>query len=140
MRKQLLAVAVLATTLVAAAAGPNPIITLAGATAAAKLTAQQQAALAPRVEALNTALTKVVTAQASVANGTAEQRAQVHASLRGIHEECMKLHHEIMQQLEPEQRAAYMEYVHQQLKAAGLDPAQFHHSHGGPGLIPHGVH
>jgi hypothetical protein len=67
--------------------------------------------------------------------------AQVHASPR-IHEECMKLHHEIMQQLEPEQRAAYTEYVHQQMKAAGLDPAQFHHQqpHGGSGLIPHGVH
>ena len=140
MRKQLLAVAMLSTTLIAARPMPSPIITVAGAVAAAQLSPAQAAALAPRVQALNAALEKVVAAQATLPHATAEQRARLHASLPGVHEECLRLHQEILQQLDPEQQAAYLEYVHQQMKAFGLDPAQFHHGHGGAGLMPHGAH
>lgn len=128
MRRQLLAVAVLAGVLVAAGRGPDPVITVAGTTAAVKLSAAQQAALAPRVKALDTALQKAVAAKATSARAGAGQQTVPHVTLEGVHEECLRLYHEIGEQLDPEQRAAFMAYLHQQMTAAGLDPAVFHHA------------
>jgi hypothetical protein len=139
MRKQLLAVALLAVTMIAAARGPDPIITVDGAAAAAKLSPEQKAALAPQLTALNAGLGKVAAAVKTSHTATAEQRAKVHASLQGVHEECMRLYHEIIQQLDPEQRAMFVAYLHQQLEAAGIDPVQLHGAgHPGHGAMPHG--
>jgi len=150
MKKQLLAVAALAGTLIAALPGPDPIITVAGAAKAAKLSSEVRASLAPRIEALNAAFQKVVAVQ-SVSehaasqerpheHGTSQQGPQSHASLDGIHEECMRLYHEISQQLDPEQQEAFAAYLHAQLKAAGIDPATVHGGmHPGPGHSPHGT-
>lgn len=137
MKRQLLAVAVLAGVLVAAGRGPDPVITVAGTSAAVKLSAAQREALAPRVKALDAALQKAVAAKATAGRAAAGQRTVPHVTLEGVHEECMRLYHEIGEQLDPEQRAAFMAYVHQQMTAVGLDPAAMHHA---GAQIPHAPH
>jgi hypothetical protein len=136
MPKRLLTATLLATVLIAARPGPEPVITVDGAAAAAKLSPQLKVALAPRLTALNAGLEKVAAAVKTSHTATVEERTRTHASLQGVHEECMKLYHEIAAQLDPEQRDAFVAYLHQQMKAAGIDPAQMH-----PGVImKHGDH
>jgi hypothetical protein len=135
MSRQLL-LAALAGTLIAALPAPDPVITVEGAAAAAKLGPELRAALAPRITALNQRLEQVRAVRTASVRATPAEQTRLHASLGGIHEECMKLYQEISGQLDAGQREAFMAYLHAQLKAAGLEPA---HLHGGAHL-PHGVH
>jgi hypothetical protein len=141
---------VLAGVLVAAGPGPDPVITVAGTSAAVKLSAAQRDALAPRVKALDAALQKAVAAKAASvkaasvkagsagsARAAAGQGTVAHVSMEVVHEECMRLYHEIGEQLDPAQREAFMAYLHQQMTAAGLDPVEIQHT---GGRIPHAPH
>ena len=173
MRLQLLATAALATALVAATPGPEPIITLDGVGAAARLTPELRSAIAPQVTALNTALEKVVAAHKrgaaaphrqmhaalKAAHGQAAGTANIHEALKALHgknadpslhekmkalhgsgdhpdelHEAMNAVHAIIEQLDPEQRAAFIQYLHAQLEAAGVSNPHAHgagtHSHG----------
>lgn len=134
MKKRLVAVAVLTSVLVASSPGPTPVITLDGVSAAAKLSPELRAALAPQVKALNASLEKMVALKAAP-KATAQQRAHVHDSMKGIHEDHEKLHEAIITQLDPEQRAAFFKYLHEQMKAAGLDLT--HPPHDGRAHPPH---
>ena len=127
MRKQMLALAVLTTVLVAAAPAPDPVITLDGVSAAAKLTPELRTALAPQVKALNARLEKMVAIRAEARKSSDPHNGDLH--------EVMKAIHEIMKQLDPEQREALHEYLHAQMKAAGLEiphHPRHHGTHGEP--------
>ena len=131
--KQLLTSLIAACTIVTAAGpSPDPVITLEGVAKAAKLSAERKATIAPQVKALNTRLEQMVATKA------AEKTAQARPNhgpghVRPSHDDpMMKELHELMQQLSPEQRAALHEYLHAQLKAAGLEiPLNWQHGNHG---------
>ncbi|NJD09919.1 MAG: hypothetical protein FIB01_05550 [Gemmatimonadetes bacterium] len=150
MKTKLLAVALLAGTMAAALPGPDPIITVDGAAKAAKLSSELRALLAPRIEALNAAFQELSAAQGRSEqetpaqlphrHGTAPSGPRPHVSVDGMIEECMRLYHEIGQQLDPAQQEAFAAYLHAQLKVAGFDPATVHHTlHPVPGYFSHGA-
>jgi hypothetical protein len=122
MRKQLLALGMLMLVLVAATPAPDPVITLDGVSKAARLTPELRTALAPQVKALNAKLEKMVALRAE-----ARKANQAHSP---EHDEVMKAIHEIMKQLDEEQRAALHEYLHAQMKAAGIEIPQHPRHHG----------
>ena len=90
MRKQLLALLV-APIVLAAARGPDPVITIEGVSAAAKLSPAARAALAPKVKSLNAMLEKMLPAHKEAAKAAGTQRAD--------HHELMKEHHDLMTEL-----------------------------------------
>lgn len=123
------------------AAGPEPIVKLDAAAAKAKLTAAQKQAVAPVIAKLNTQLTKAVALHAAQKHkaqqnhGADHQRPHPHdGDMRAIHEQFLKLHEELKATLTPEQLQAVIEYVHEQMKASGLEPSHFAH-----GVRGHGV-
>jgi hypothetical protein len=120
MRK-VLALVVLAMIPLAATPGPSPIITLDGVSAAAKLSPELRTAVAPRVKALNAMLEKVAAARANAPKAKAERATHTHGALDAHHDEFSNAIREITKQLDPEQRAAFYEYLHAQLKAAGIE-------------------
>jgi hypothetical protein len=116
MRKHLLGLALVLPVLLAAAPGPDPVITLDGVSAAARLSPQKRAAIAPQVKALNARLEKMVEVRLAAKAGTAKA-ADPHCDLH----EVMKGIHELMEQLNEQERQALHEYIHAQLKAAGIE-------------------
>jgi hypothetical protein len=135
MKQQLMALVASTTLLVAAAPAP-PVITLDGISVAARLSPELRTAIAPHVKALNAGLERIVALQAGLSKATAEQRAQKHEAMKTMHEDCRKLHEEIVEQLDPEQRAAFFQYLHEQMKAAGIQMP--HPPHGERAHPPHG--
>src|SRR5262245_61185162 len=131
---------VLTAGLVAAAPGPDPVITLEGVSAAVKLSPELRAALAPQVKALNTHLEKMVAVQAGARQATPQQRAELKAALKAHHDECSELLHEMVKQMDPEQRAAFHQYIHEQLKAAGIELPMDHKNHDHGEHSSHDVH
>jgi hypothetical protein len=128
MRKQLLALASLSIVLVAATPRPDPVITMKGVDEAVVLGTELRTAIEPRIEALNATLEKVAAGRAETPEAVHERRARMHEAMDGIHE--------IMKQLDPEQRAAFHAYLIAQLKAAGIE---IHHSgHDGAAHPSHG--
>ena len=115
----------LAVFLAAAAPAPRPIITLDGVTTAVKLDATARSAIAKQVDGLNTGLVKIVTMYRAYPTASAKQREQLHRDMKAIHDRCLALHDEIIKTLDPAQRAAFYQYLHAQLKAAGIDVEQF---------------
>jgi hypothetical protein len=128
MRKSLLALAALTTVLVAATPGPSPVITLEGVSAAAKLSPELRATLAPQIEALNARLEKMVAIKGDASKASEQERAYTNDAMKDIHE--------IVKQLDPEQRAAFFEYLHGQMKSAGIHMT--HPPHGERDHPPHG--
>ena len=121
MKKLLASLIAVCAILTAAGPGPDPVITLDGVAKAAKLSAERKAAIAPQVKALNTRFEQMV---ATKANAKTPHARPNHGPdhVRPNHDDpLMKELHELMQQLSPEERAALHEYLHAQLKAAGLD-------------------
>ena len=119
MRKQVLALSVLTTVLVASASASagfagsaDPIITVDGLSTAAKLSAELRTTLAPKIKELNARFEKIVTVLAEQGKGSKQHNAEMHEAMKGIHE--------IMKQLDPDQRAAVHAYLLGQLKAAGI--------------------
>src|SRR5262245_56740725 len=112
MRKTLALAAMIMMPL-AAARGPEPVITLDGVSAAAKLSPELRAAVAPKVKALNAMLEKAA-ASSKAPKATTERSAHEHGPLDAQHEEFSKLIREITQQMDPEQKAAFYEYLHAQ--------------------------
>jgi hypothetical protein len=133
MRKPFLLAAM--TMVLAAAAPPDPVITLDGVSSAAKLSAELRTAVAPKVKSLNTALEHIVAGKTGAPSAGPEQRVRTHQEMKARHDDIHKLIQELMQRLDPEQRAALHEYLHGQMRAAGIElPA-----HHGPGMHrPHG--
>jgi hypothetical protein len=129
MRMRMMALGALATVLVAAAPGPSPVITMEGMSAAVKLSPELRAALAPQVKALNAHLEKIVAVHTGARKATAQQRAEIHEALKAHHDECKQVLHEMIKQMDPEQRAAFHQYLHEQLKAAGIE-IPMDHDHG----------
>ena len=128
MRKQLLALLV-APIVLAAARGPDPVITIEGVSAAAKLSPSARAALAPKVKSLNAMLQKMIPAHKEALKATGTQRD--HHELMKEHHDLMTELHEVMKQLSPEQRAALHEYLLAKCKEAGIEiPAEWQQRHG----------
>jgi hypothetical protein len=129
MRKQLLALLV-APIVLAAARGPDPVITIEGVSAAAKLSPAARAALAPKVKSLNAMLEKMLPAHKEAAKAAGTQRADHHELMKEHHDLMTELH-EVMKQLSPEQRAAVHEYLLAKCKEAGIEiPAEWRQRHG----------
>jgi hypothetical protein len=135
MRKQLTVLGMATMVLIAAAPAPAPIITMEGVSAAVKLSPELRAALAPHVKALNTRLEGIVALQASARKAGADQHARLHEAMKAHHDECQKLLHEMIKQMDEEQRAAFHQYLHEQLKAAGIELPK---DHGHGAHSPHG--
>jgi hypothetical protein len=134
MRKQLAVLAILMGVGTAAGPGPKPVITLDGVSAAARLSPELRAAIAPQVKALNATLEKMVALKAS-SKANPQQRAHGHEAMKGSHDDHKQLHEEIIKLLDPEQQAAFFKYLHEQMKAAGIDVP--HPPHDGRAHPPH---
>ena len=132
MRMQLLALAVGSMVLVAAMPGPEPVITVAGVSEAVQPSPQLRAALDPQVATLNATLEKIVAIEGESPEAAHERRARMHEAMDGIHE--------IMKQLDPEQRAAFHAYLIAQLKAAGIPIPHAGHGHEHRSSNGHGAH
>jgi hypothetical protein len=127
MRKQLLALASLVIVLAAAMPGPEPVISMKGLGDAVALSTELRAGLEPKVKALNATLEKLATIKTETPADVRARQAGMHEAMAGIHE--------IMMQLDPEQRAALHAYLLARFEAAGI---QIHHpGHGG---APHPEH
>jgi len=118
MRTRLALVFALAGTMIAAAPAAPPVITLDGIAAAAKLTPAAKAAIAPSVTALNAAFEKLAAYHSAHPKATHTEMA---ADLKGLHEEMMKQHDVLMRNIDPMQHAACLKYMHERMKAAGLE-------------------
>lgn len=114
----------LAVFLAAAAPAPKPVITLDGITAAVKLDATARSAIAKQVAGLNAGLVRIVSMYRAYPTASTRQREQLQRDLKAVHERCLTLHNEIIQTLDPTQRTAFYEYLHAQMKAAGIDVEQ----------------
>jgi hypothetical protein len=55
--------------------------------------------------------------------------------MKGSHDDHKQLHEEIIKLLDPEQQAAFFKYLHEQMKAAGIDVP--HPPHDGRAHPPH---
>ena len=120
MKRYLPVLALLALPLVAARAPEKPVISLDGVAAAVKLAPATRAAIAPHIAALNAGFQKIVTLHAQDAKANAAERARIHEDVRALHEECHARFQEAAKLLTPEQQDAFYEYVHAQMKAAGI--------------------
>ena len=114
----------------AAARGPDPVITIEGVSAAAKLSPAARVALAPKVKSLNAMLEKMLPAHKEAARAAGTQQADHHELMKEHHELMTELH-EVMKQLSPEQREALHEYLLAKCKEAGIEiPAEWQKRHG----------
>jgi hypothetical protein len=129
--KKLFALSVLVIGLTAATMPKEPIVTITGIEAAAKIPAKVKEAIAPKVLKLDERLQKIAVFHETYKKADEATRAKMHEDAQQIHEECMKLLEEITAQMTPEQKAAFITYLHEQLKASGVDPAHFRGPHGG---------
>ena len=135
MKKKLLSLAVLVIAMTATAPPAPPVITLKGVEAATKISDKVKTAIAPKIAKLDAGLQKVASAHSTHHSASPEARAALHAEMQKIHDECMKLLEEITAQMTPEQKEAFIAYLHEQLKVSGIDPAHFPH-----GPRTHGKH
>lgn len=130
-----LMVLALAGLIVAAGPAAPPVITLDGLATAAKLSPATKAAIAPQVMALNAAFEKLVAYRAANPKAT---KAQLSEDLKDLHEELMRLHDTLMKTIDPAQHAACLQYMHEAMKAAGLEHvAGDHMKHMRDGLHKH---
>jgi hypothetical protein len=113
-----------------AAPGPKPVITLEGVSAAAKLSPELRASIAPHIKSLNARLEKLAELQSKASTSQEAQPAHTHEMMQGMHEAMQGLH-EIVQQMTPEQRASFHEYLHARLKAAGIPTTDLLRHHRG---------
>jgi len=113
--------------LIAAAPAPKPVITIDGVTTAVKLDAAARTAMATQVAGLNAGLLKVVALHKSYAGASATERAKIQRDIADVHEQCLAIHNAIIKLLDPEQRAAFYKYLHERMKAAGIDASRFDH-------------
>jgi hypothetical protein len=125
MRNQLLALASLSIVLVAATPLPDAVITMKGVDEAVVLGTELRKAIEPRIEALNATLEKIAAIGSDTPAAVHERQTRMHEAMDGIHE--------IMKQLDPEQRAAFHAYLIAQLKAAGIE---IHHPGHDGGVHP----
>ena len=114
----------LAVVLAAAAPAPKPVITLDAIASAVKLDATERSAIAKQVDGLNAGLVRIVALYRAYPAASATQREQLQRDMKAIHDRCLALHNEIVRTLDPAQRAAFYEYLHAQMKAAGIDVQQ----------------
>lgn len=127
MRKKLIALVLLVMAATTVSAVNPPVITMAGVEAAVKLSAKQKSLLAPRVAKLDEGLQKISVFFKQYRDATPEARAKAHKEAQDLHEECMRLLEEITAGMTPEQREAFIKYLHEQLKASHIDPSHFGH-------------
>ena len=103
-----------------ASAGPKTVITVDGVAAATRISATYRDAVAAKIVSLNAHLEKIRDAKPT------------KTQLTDIHDECLALHDMIVKQMDDEQRHAFAQYLHAQMKAAGIDVdamAKNHHEH-----------
>ncbi len=127
MRTRLAAPLLFSIILAAAAPAPKPVITLSGVATAAKLDATTSNSIAKQVTGLNKGLVSFVALHKSWESASAADRAKIEGDMKELHQHCMALHDEIVKNLTPDQRTAFYEYIHAQMKAAGIDMSQFNH-------------
>ena len=130
MKRQLLTLALLVVGLTAATTVKEPIVTIAGIEAAAKISDKVKSAITPKVLKLDERLQKIAAFHQTYKKADDATRAKMHEDAQKIHEECMKLLQEITAEMTPEQKEAFINYLHEQLKAAGVDPSHFAGRHG----------
>ena len=134
MKRYLPVLALLAMPLIAAKSVEKPVLSLDGVAAAVKLAPETRAAIAPHITALNAGFEKIVKLHATYAKADKQQRTRLHEDMRAIHEECHAHFQQVASLLTPEQQEAFKEYVHAQMKAAGIQmlpehEGMLHHEH-----------